>query len=351
VTQVEPQGSPDAPLDLIAAILRALAQHGSAHRPQAASDLETWARHVLLLLPPPRKLSRPSSGERDWLGLRHFVVGHIRDEGVASAQAVGDVQEALWAVIEGMSHAILADAKDDDMAVACIERLRDAAARSPEDLKEIAFESAALLGELMRSRAARHQSLARELGERVDRLRSELDEARREADLDGLTQLGNRSVLERELERSWHLHALTGESYWLLLIDVDRFKAVNDTFGHQAGDEALRAISNALAFGFPRRSDVVCRFGGDEFAVILRDASLAEAERLAGRFLDTIRELEIDSGPACIRLTVSIGLADVTLVDTAATWLGRADRALYAAKQAGRDRVAVPPAPDERRAA
>jgi diguanylate cyclase (GGDEF)-like protein len=329
----------DAGLDTVAAILRALAKH-LATPGGAASRLEHWARHILLLVPPPTQPGAVPPVERDWDGLRRYVVRHIRDEGVSSARAIGDLQDALWAVVEGMSEALRADASEDRHAIGCLARLREAAQGSTGELKRAALEAVAELRALIESRNARHRELALALGQRVDLLRDELAEARRAASIDRLTQLANRSVLEPELQRAIHMHRLTGEPHALLLADVDGFKAVNDTLGHVAGDEALRAIADALAVSFPRRSDLVCRFGGDEFAVILREASLEDAERLACRFVELVRSREIPSGGVGIHVTVSVGVAPVETADDVASWLARADRALYDAKSGGRDRVA-----------
>src|SRR5581483_8365864 len=134
------------------------------------------------------------------------------------------------------------------------------------------------------------------------------------------------------------LGALTGELYVLVLVDVDRFKGVNDGFGHPVGDEALRAVANVLVLAFPRRSDVVCRYGGDEFAVLLRDTDAADAQRLVTRFLGAIRELRVE-GLAALELTVSAGIAEQADGDTPEAWLARADAALYEAKSQGRDRA------------
>jgi len=332
--------APDDVLDAVAAILRALAKH-VATSPGAVAKLDGWARHILLLVPPPVQRESHHPGERDWAGLRRDTVRHIRDEGTASARAIGDLQEALWGVVEGLSEALFADAAADSQALGSLVKLREATQGTSDELKRAALEAAAELRTLIENRSARHRELALALGQRVDTLRGELDEARREASLDGLTQLANRTVLDHELERAVHMHRLTQEPHALLIADVDGFKSVNDTFGHVAGDDTLRAISDTLVVSFPRRSDLVCRLGGDEFAVILREASVVDAERLAVRFVEAIRRLEIGSTGGSIRVSVSVGVAAVTVIDDAASWLARADAALYDAKSAGRDRVSV----------
>ncbi len=330
---MEPAPGPE--LDALAAILRALAQHAGG-RPGAAAQLEAWARHVLVLAPPPGRSQWRS--ERDWLGLRRFVVSHLRETHASSTKALGDLRDVLWALIDGMSRALTLEATEDRTVAESLARLREAAAGPPEELKRTALETVSQVASILEEKATRHRSLARELGMRVELLHEELDEARREAELDGLTQLRNRASFDRELERALQLGALTGEPYVLVLVDVDRFKGVNDGFGHPVGDEALRAVANVLALAFPRRSDVVCRYGGDEFAVLLRDTDAADAQRLVTRFLGAIRELRVE-GLAALELTVSAGIAEQADGDTPEAWLARADAALYEAKSQGRDRA------------
>lgn len=329
-------GTVDA-LDAVASILRALARF-SATRPEAAVELDAWASHVLVLSPPPRE--RQWRQDRDWKGLQVYVTSHIREESSRTQSTIGDLRDTLWGVIDGMTRAVLADGAEDAQAAECLERLRQATELPPQELKQTALEAVAQLGGLIEAKTSRHRMLARELGERVDLLRTELDNARREAELDGLTELGNRARLNRELVQALQLHVLTGKAHALVMVDVDGFKSVNDRFGHLAGDEALRSIADALALSFPRRSDLVCRYGGDEFAVILYDTALAEAERLATRCLEAIRQLRME-GLADLALTVSVGVAASAPGDTPDDWLERADRALYAAKAHGRDRVAL----------
>jgi diguanylate cyclase (GGDEF)-like protein len=149
-------------------------------------------------------------------------------------------------------------------------------------------------------------------------------------------------LAQRELARSQREESPCA----LLLLDLDHFKNVNDTLGHLAGDTALRAISEALKREL-RGYDAVARFGGEEFVVFLNDLAIPEAVVVAERTLARIRGLVIAGasadGPA-ISLTASIGLAAYPEHGTGVTeLLEAADRALYGAKRAGRDRIGLPP--------
>jgi two-component system cell cycle response regulator len=148
---------------------------------------------------------------------------------------------------------------------------------------------------------------------------------------DSLTGALNRGAFEQrldaELARVWR----TGTPLSLVVFDVDHFKSINDRYGHAAGDDALRGIGDAVNSGM-RRSDVFGRLGGEEFALLLPDTDLAGAATVADKLRLRFAEKAT--------FTVSFGVADVRDGDRdARTVFDAADRALYAAKRAGRDRV------------
>jgi len=162
----------------------------------------------------------------------------------------------------------------------------------------------------------------------------------REAREDPLTGVAVRRVLDRRLHAAWAAACEGGGPLAVILADVDRFKAINDTRGHAAGDAALAAVATALIAG-KRESDLLARFGGEEFAVLLENTeggeALSIAERLRSRVAEV--ELETDDGPLP-PLTISAGVASFPelTVKTAGELLLLADEALYEAKARGRDR-------------
>jgi diguanylate cyclase (GGDEF)-like protein len=165
-----------------------------------------------------------------------------------------------------------------------------------------------------------------------------LRQAERNAHTDALTGLGNRhwmrTMFEREVVRTLHAN----KALCLMMIDVDNFKAFNDRYGHIAGDRVLVAVAEALR-EYLRPTDLVARFGGDEYAVLLPDLQLNQARQTAERIRQQIAALSPPSLSTAI--TVSIGVAARTDRDDVATLVQRADAAMYDAKEAGRNRVAV----------
>lgn len=177
-----------------------------------------------------------------------------------------------------------------------------------------------------------------------------IQQLERLASKDGLTELANRRIFDRSLEVAFQESRDTLKELSMLLIDVDHFKAYNDTYGHPAGDEALRRIANVLQSGCRGEMDLAARYGGEEFAVVLPNCSQDEAHDVAARLANAVRQLEIPhDGSSKGRVTVSIGLATTDeLMMGSQQLLKGCDEALYTAKSAGRDRVRAAAAGPER---
>ena len=180
---------------------------------------------------------------------------------------------------------------------------------------------------------------ARELGPLLGEYAS-IAATRSAASIDTLTGLPNRRGVGRALDEAM-AHARAGGRFALLLLDIDHFKSVNDLLGHATGDRALARIGRIIADN-TRGVDVAGRFGGEEFVVLLRDASRERALAVAERLRAAIEA----GGPAYADgkpVTISVGVAYVRPGDGPSDVLERADRALYRAKNAGRNRVVESP--------
>ncbi|WP_348701462.1 GGDEF domain-containing protein [uncultured Marinobacter sp.] len=161
---------------------------------------------------------------------------------------------------------------------------------------------------------------------------------------DTLTGVPNRRALDEDLGRICHLANRHNENHSLILVDLDHFKAVNDTHGHLIGDQVLRMSAAGLTRTL-RNSDRVYRFGGEEFAVLLPHTDAPHAREAAERIRLALASLALDrlvGAPLCI--TASCGVATHLAGESPEQWLARADEALYRAKQAGRNQTRVFPA-------
>ena len=160
---------------------------------------------------------------------------------------------------------------------------------------------------------------------------------------DPLTGLANRRHFLQVLAREIAIVARSGDSTLLLMLDIDHFKNVNDTHGHPVGDKVLQIVAEALT-GCVRPKDTVVRYGGEEFAVVLPDCHITYGLVVAERMREAIQNLSIAVGPdVSLQVTVSIGgaFAPQSPGSHASSWIDRADKELYRAKNAGRNRVCM----------
>ncbi len=156
---------------------------------------------------------------------------------------------------------------------------------------------------------------------------------------DPLTQVYNRTALDSSFQREWKLAQRQRTPLSVLLLDIDYFKKINDTFGHTAGDSALAKIAHCLRQSV-RASDMIFRYGGEEFVLLLSNTAAEGAQLLAERIRNHIRDMDCSDIAPNLRITTSIGVATLSHPeDTPQQLLKRADDALYKAKRQGRDRV------------
>ena len=159
---------------------------------------------------------------------------------------------------------------------------------------------------------------------------------------DGLTGVANRRSLDEKLQSEWARCQRTTSPIAFMLADVDHFKRYNDTYGHQKGDECLRAVAGAINSAVFRPADIAGRYGGEEFAIIMPSTDLDGAGAVAERICEAVRELAIPHTASDVapNVTLSIGVATMVpqKVKTADALVAAADAALYRAKHAGRNR-------------
>jgi two-component system cell cycle response regulator len=158
---------------------------------------------------------------------------------------------------------------------------------------------------------------------------------------DQLTGLHNRRYMSRHLDTLIENAGKSGKPIAFLIIDIDHFKSVNDTYGHDAGDEVLKEFANRISANI-RGIDLACRYGGEEFVVVMPDTDMQLAMSVAERLRGSVEKslFSISCAPHKLAITVSIGIAGSQgSKDTAQALLRRADQALYCAKREGRNRV------------
>ena len=184
-----------------------------------------------------------------------------------------------------------------------------------------------------------NKTMQSRLDQAEDRLREQallVESHAAEACTDALTLVGNRRAFETDIARCLADFHRTGQPFTLAMIDLDKFKLLNDTHGHQAGDEVLRGAGRVLRRVVPQ-SDSIARYGGEEFAVIFTRATVPEVQRALTRLRKAMARTEFGSPPQRLHITISIGAAQLMGEENLESIVRRADAALYASKEAGRN--------------
>ncbi|EGV29705.1 diguanylate cyclase [Thiorhodococcus drewsii AZ1] len=342
-------------LDQLAAVLKTWGQYAFDLDEIKASSIneqiDGWVRHILMATPRPGLEPAPEdetgdgdpelTARRDWPGLNAFVSRLRRNEqSYVNRQIVG-TRQVMGDFVQTLGRVLAEDQEEQTRVLSAIGHMRTAIeGNAPiETLSETALHAINLITDIAKERSRRNQGLLNELTGKLHEMRGELDAAQREMELDPLTRLYNRKAFDIQLERVFELCKLSGQPACLMMVDADHFKRINDTFGHPAGDQVLKRLANCCVQSFPRRTDFVARYGGEEFAVVLQDTTTSTAVQLAERLLDVVRDLEIEYEQERLRITISIGIAELNASPTASDWLQASDKALYQAKNSGRDRL------------
>jgi diguanylate cyclase len=269
------------------------------------------------------------------------------------AVAAKRMADGMQQLLEGMSASASQAGEHTTHYGNSLQRLTDALAQA--DAQAVVAPPAAL--NEVREHTAQMQTAMARLRQRLEdsqreisSLRDEVTRVRHESLVDALTGLANRRAFDRQLASSLPLSALPGAQsdgldvpVCLVMLDIDHFKRVNDSYGHPFGDQVLRAVGQVLRTMVPEPG-LAARVGGEEFALLLPGHALTPAQQLAEKIRATvaasrIRRKGADAGE---RITISLGVAQFGPADDSpAALVSRADRALYAAKQGGRDRVVV----------
>jgi diguanylate cyclase len=332
----------DRALDTLGAVLRALGTAAfdldDLDAVSIRESFEGLAQHVLVAAPISHLLGRDSSAKREWAAVRQFVLSHRKREVGFVQKTLGDLRSVIWSFVATVNRSAGEDKRGGLIARESLARLK--AALDGNDTTLLRREAAATAVTMERALTEQTERQARLLADfaaSIQKLGEQLEGAKREAALDPLTRVPHRACFDEYLARSSELNALLRRPASLLMVDVDEFKKTNDTYGHPAGDAVIKAVADCLVRTFPRRTDLVARYGGDEFAVILREANMKDAGALAKRLVEAVRGLSISQGGREIHVTVSVGVAECVPGEPKESWVSRADAALYQAKSSGRD--------------
>ncbi len=295
----------------------------------------------------------PASGDgsREWAQVRRFFADRRKAEKEFVTERMHDYRGVVEDLVAGLRTIGERDQVTESDVKACLDSIKDAVGTGvlPE-IKAALSQTVRKVNETFAEQKRQYEMQLAELNDRMSNLRQDLVAAREEMKRDALTDAYNRGAFDTAIAQSLNMHFILNQPVTLILIDLDHFKDINDTYGHAAGDEVLRAVSECLERSFIRKSDLVARYGGDEFAVILNDTTAENAGNVVARFLQIVDAVRVPYAPEETRISCSAGYTEIHVDDTVETLIQRADRGLYKAKKAGRNRACFEPLPADKAA-
>ena len=336
----------DGALDTLSSMLRvmgaeAFALDGEDDTVDFQALCAEFARHVENgSAVPSWDVPQDAAGRRAWNRVRRFFNDRRKAESRYVGERLRDYRDIVEELVSGLRNVVQRDKQTEDTICQRLEGVQQAVEDGNlERIRDTLADTIREVEETFAEQKHAYEERLAELNERMANLRQDLVDAREEMQRDSLTNAFNRGAFDQAIQRNLNMHLVLQQPVTLLLIDVDRFKHVNDRFGHAAGDEALRRLGDCLARSFIRKSDFVARYGGDEFAVILPDTRATHAGKLVDSFLRRAAEIRLTAGPDEPLVACSVGYTELDDSDTVATVIERADKALYAAKSGGRNRA------------
>lgn len=287
-----------------------------------------------------------SESERILFRLRQFFSTYRLDETSYFQKTFEDFRTIIWDFVDQLAEDVNTEQKDDFEMRQSLDELKEAVeSNSIDELKNRSRRFIDQYIEKQFKKDKRRSTRMKSMRKNLSKVKKQLGEANSAAQTDHLTSAHNRKSFDEYCGHFSRLLSASGQPVTLMLVDIDHFKKINDTFGHQIGDFVLQELVKTLKEQFNRESDVVARIGGEEFAILLPDYTIEQAKIKAEALLAKVRAETYVHEHHQIRFTVSIGLAQLSDKEEVASWIKRADLALYHSKNTGRNRATSAPAP------
>lgn len=285
---------------------------------------------------------RSSQAEKILFRLRQFFSSHRIDEYTYVQKTFDEFKSIIWDFADQLGEEARAEELSDREIQKSLDQLREAVeANSIEGLK---VKSREFIDFYMESQARRDESRARRLqamSENLASVKKKLVQANKNLNVDHLTSAFNRRSFDDQAAKLYKLFQIAGNHVTLLALDIDHFKKINDCYGHDIGDFVLKECVAFLKEVFQRENDFISRTGGEEFSILLPDFREEHALVKVEELLKRIRNEVFVHDKLEIKFTISVGIAQLYPHETFATWLKRADEALYHSKKTGRDKYSI----------
>lgn len=288
----------------------------------------------------------PAQNEKTLFELRQFFSSYRIDEYSYIQNTFDDFKRIIWDFADQLGEDVQFENQKDKDIGSNLKQLREAVeANSIETLRAKSREFINAYVEYQNQKNDRRTKRLSNVKKNLDTVKKQLMEANASLHSDHLTGAFNRKSFDEAVKKNVQMAAITNQQVSLLILDIDFFKKINDNYGHDIGDFVLKECVGLLKEVFHREDDMVCRIGGEEFAVILPNHAVEHAVHRAEEAQKRIRKEAFIQGTVSIKFTVSIGIAQLLPNETASEWMKRADLALYQSKNTGRDKYTVSDSP------
>lgn len=279
---------------------------------------------------------------------RQFFSSYRIDECTYIEKTFDDFRGIVWDFVEQLSEDFKAEQSENQELKSSFEELKDAVeSNSIEALKNQSRKFIDSYVERQFNIDKRKAHKEKNLAKNLDVVKQKLVEANHSMRLDHLTSAYNRKSFDEHLKQHHRMFGIAESNVSLVMLDIDHFKRINDTYGHPMGDFVLKECVRTLHELFGNGKDFVARIGGEEFAIVLPDCNIESAAMKAQAAMDRIRAERFVHEGAEFRFTISLGISQLTTGETVEQWLKRTDEALYASKNTGRNRYTIAPHPSK----
>lgn len=285
--------------------------------------------------------SDPKNVENALFEIRQFFSSYRIDEYTYIQNTFDDFKRIVWDLADQLSEDIHDDSAKEEVLSSQLRDLKEAVdANSLESLRKKSREFINTYVEYQHSKNEKRKKRMVSVKKNLDTVKKQLMEANTSLSLDHLTSAHNRRSFDEQVKKYVHMNKLNPTQVSLIIMDIDYFKKINDTYGHDIGDFILQECVRILKSVFHKEAEMVARIGGEEFAVILPNHAIEHAIIRAEEVQKRIRSEVFVHGDLKMNFTVSMGVAQL-LTESASNWVKRADEALYHSKNTGRNKYTV----------
>lgn len=291
-----------------------------------------------------RELVNPDKGdvEKVLFKLRQFFSSYRVAEYTYIRKTFEDFKGIIWNFVEQLSEDFQNEQAADREINQSLEQLKEAVESESIDLlRAKSREFIDFYIEHQTKRESRRSKRMKGIKKNLDMMKKQLVEADRSLKLDHLTQAHNRRSFDEHIKQQANLCRISSTPVTLVLADIDHFKKINDTYGHDIGDFILKECVRMFKESFNRETDFVARVGGEEFALVLSETAIPLCIKRIEDLLARIRKEVFVTEGTELRFTVSMGIAQIHPNESVESWYKRADQALYQSKHSGRNRYTV----------